>query len=337
MRRVCILLFTLAVLLPLSAQIYYLPKTVVRFHLLVERETYQPGDFARYAERYLRLVGVGQQETVSHRVIGCELTTLGVRDTTKCFVARLKGKGEKADFRLSDDGVLLAVNDEALPAPASHFFAQTKPSPARRKSAQSILSADALAAGSTAKMAEITAQQILDLREQRQLLATGEADNMPQDEQQLQLMLRRIDRQHDDLMSLFVGTTTRDTTEQQLLFCPEQEVERQVLFRLSRRLGMVDADDLTGAPYYISVKNLHPVEQPLLDNKKGEHLCANVPGMGRLTLRQDDVVLATFDVPLAQFGFVELRDGSLFKRDTVHLQLHPATGAVLRMLCEEKK
>ena len=39
-------------------------------------------------------------------------------------------------------------------------------------------------------MAEITAQQIQELQERRQQLATGEADEMPQDEQQLRLMLQ---------------------------------------------------------------------------------------------------------------------------------------------------
>lgn len=320
------------------AQTYYLPKTVVRFHLLIEKETYQPGDFARYAERYLRLTGVAQQQQVNHRVIDCHLSTIGVRDTSKCFVAHLKGKGEKAAFHLSDDGVLLAINDEPLPSPSRQFFPRTTATPqGSQLSTHSVLSAEALAAGSKAKMAEITAQQIIDLREQRQLLATGEADNMPQDDQQLQYMLQRIDQQHDQLMALFVGTTVRDTTEHQILYCPDSEVTHHILFRMSRRMGIVDCDDLAGVPYYISIRNLYPTEQPLLDNKKGEHLYANIPGMARLTLQYQDAELGSYDIPVAQFGIVELRDGSFFKRYVTHLQLHPATGAVVKMVCEDKK
>ena len=38
--------------------VYYLPKTAVRIHLLIEKQTYTPGQFARSAEHYLRLKGI---------------------------------------------------------------------------------------------------------------------------------------------------------------------------------------------------------------------------------------------------------------------------------------
>ena len=319
--------------LPLQAQTYYLPKTTLNIHLLIEKQTYTPGRFSRYAEKYLRVSGVSQDQQVSHRIIGCDVTTLGVRDTTKCFTLRLKGKSESADIRLSDDGVLLSINTDPLTPSSSlitqHAALNTQPSSLNTQHA-SLLSAEVLAAGSTAKMAELTAQQITELRERRQLLATGEADNMPQDERQLQLMLSELDSQCNALTSLFTGTVRRDTTAQEVTLCPDKEMEREVVFRLSRRLGLVDKDDLAGAPYYITLKNLHPAEKvPLPENKKGEGLYANVPGTVQLTLQQEDQPLATFQVPMAQFGFVELREASLFKRYHTTLQLHPATGAVV--------
>lgn len=328
MKELWLILVSLLSLLPLSAQTYYLPKTAVRFHLLIEKQTYTPGDFAHYAERYLRLGHIQEQEQVSHRVISCDLTSLGMRDTCKCYTLRLKGKGETADIRLSDDGILLAINAEPIPlsvhqAQTTHHTQATTPSP------RSLLSAEVVMAGSTAKMAELTAQQIFELREHRQQLATGEADDMPQDEQQLQLMLRRIDQQHDALMSLFTGTIHRDTTTAIVTLCPEQPTKREVVFRLSHRRGLVDKDDLSGIPFYMTLQNLYPTEQTDVGNKKDEGIYTNVPGMARLTLQQEDLPLATFDIPLAQFGHVELRDGSAFKRNQCHLQLHPATGAVV--------
>ena len=114
MRIIAALLLFLSIGLPSEGQTYYLPKTAVRFHLLIEKQTYTPGDFAAYAERYLHMSNIEQQEQVSHRVVTCLLTTAGVRDTTKCYTLRLKGKGEAADVRLSDDGILLAVNAEPV-------------------------------------------------------------------------------------------------------------------------------------------------------------------------------------------------------------------------------
>lgn len=75
MRIIAALLLFLSIGLPSEGQTYYLPKTAVRFHLLIEKQTYTPGDFAAYAERYLHMSNIEQQEQVSHRVVTCLLTT----------------------------------------------------------------------------------------------------------------------------------------------------------------------------------------------------------------------------------------------------------------------
>ena len=354
MKKFIPFLFYLFTFLPLSAQpeimqlepgrtpegvVYYLPKTALRFHLLIEKQTYTPGDFSRYAERYLRLTGIRQEEQVTQRVVGYEVSTLGIRDTSKCYAVKLKGKTETTDIKLSEQGTLLAVNGEAVPQSSPQLWGKTG-HPALSHSAEEgrkNLSAEALAAGSTAKMAEITAQQILELRESRQQLITGDADEKPQDERQLLLMLREIDKKTEQLMTLFTGTVQRDTIEQEFVLCPEKEMERQVVFRLSRRLGLVDADDLSGIPFYLTVKNLTPADHPAPIDKKQEGFYVNVPGMARITLLQEDQQLAQRDLPLAQFGFTELRDGDLFKRYLVSMALHPATGAVVNYSVEERE
>ena len=310
--------------------VYFLPKTTVQLHLLIEKTTYKPGEFARYAERYLRLSDVAQEEQVSHSIVRFDVSTIGVRDTSKCYLVRLKGKGKTTEINLSDDGILQAINDAPIKLkPHATFY------PARKQKTANpmrLLSREALQAGSTAKMAELTAQQIQELKEQRQLLVTGEADEMPQDESQLRLMISEIDAQCDVLTSLFTGTISRDTTEQMLTLCPDQEIAHDVIFRLSRRLGLVDADDLSGVPFYVTLKKLNDAEGILgPDNKKHEGFYVNVPTLARMTIEQDDQQLAAFDIPFAQFGFVELRDGGLFKQNDTHLQLHPATGAVVKM------
>lgn len=310
--------------------VYFLPKTELHFHLLVEQKTYQPGAYAKYAEKYLRMRGVQLEQEVTCSLADVTVSAVGVRDTSKCYVVRLKGgHAETAELSLSADGVLLAVND----SPMSPLLRQPfKPAPAKAPAdVHRYLTNEVRDAGSTAKQAELTAQLISDLQEQRRQLITGDADNMPQDETQLRLMLSEIDREHQALMSLFVGTVSRDTTEHHFTLCPDGPVDRDVAFRLSKRLGLVDSDDLSGVPFYISIKNLHPSRYPLPAQKKSEGFIVNVPGMARLSLFQEDLLMAEFDIPLAQFGFTELRDGQLFRRYVTHMQLHPATGAVVRL------
>ena len=110
-----------------EGQVYYLPKTAIRLYLQVEKTTYTPGEYARYAERNLQLKDIQQEPQVSYRLINYQLSTIGVRDTSKCYLLRMKGKAETATVNLSDDGILLSVNCEPLtavspkPTPITHL------------------------------------------------------------------------------------------------------------------------------------------------------------------------------------------------------------------------
>ena len=257
--------------------VYYLPKTVIHFHLLIEKKTYTPGIFCQYAEKYTPIVVKKQPP----------------------FKATAKKKKNLDPMKFLSDEVRMA--------------------------------------GSNAKKAELVALQMAELQEHRQQLITGEAEEMPTDKAQLQLMLDEIDQQYESLQSLFMGTTTCDTTEQHIALCPEREMKREVIFRISKPLGLVDKDDLSGIPFYLTIEDLHKQSQQQYDypeNKKDGGFYANVPGFVRLTLYREDRQLATYEYPFAQFGFTELRGGSLFKKYPTHLKLNPITGAVEKLQAE---
>lgn len=319
-----------------SGTVYYLPKTVIHFHLLIEKKTYTPGIFCQYAEKFLRQKPVGQEEEINHRVVDFRLSQTGVRDTSKCFIATLKGKSATSEIRLSEDGVLLAVNDTPIVVKKQPPF---KAAAKKKKDLDPMrfFSDEVRMAGSNAKKAELVALQMAELQEHRQQLITGEAEEMPTDKAQLQLMLDEIDQQYESLLSLFMGTTTCDTTEQHIALCPEREMKREVIFRISKPLGLVDKDDLSGIPFYLTIEDLHKQSQQQYDypeNKKDGGFYANVPGFVRLTLYREDRQLATYEYPLAQFGFTELRGGSLFKKYPTHLRLNPITGVVEKLQAE---
>ncbi|MBQ8064844.1 MAG: DUF4831 family protein [Prevotella sp.] len=347
MRIATVILFGLSTSLSLSAQpvttqmlggqapggvVYFLPKTVFHFHLLVERRTFTPGEFAPYAENYLRLRDVRQEREVSHNVIDVSITRSAVRDTSRCYTVKMKGgKCETAEVRCSEDGVLLAVNDEPLTIPVHVPFkaAQQPVMP----DAHRFLSAEVMAAGSRAKMAELTARQMQELQERRQQLLTDD-DETPKDERLVRRVIAEIDAEYQALLSLFTGTLHRDTVEHTVTLCPERYISREVFFRLSRQLGVVDKDDLAGVPYYISIEPISPAEAEkysVPENKKNEGFYVCVPGSIRLSLFRADMPLASFDLSAAQFGFTELCHGNLFKRYVTHMQLHPATGAIVRL------
>lgn len=325
--------------------VYCLPKTALRITVRVEKTTYTPGDFCKYANRYMRLEGVSEEPKTTHRLLSAKVSSYGVADPSKMYAVKFDPRTSASNIVLSDDGVLLAINSTPSPAvPAPKPFQPARK--AERPNPRKYMNKDILAAGSTAKMAELTAQEIYDVRDSKAALVKGEADFMPKDGEQLKVMLANLQHQDDVLTSLFSGTVERDTMETTFTLCPEGEMNRTVLFRLSNKLGIVDADDMAGAPYYISVTDLKSLPQEDLDEKqlkakekreiaareKGNCVYVNVPGKMAVTLYAGTKEIDSYEVKAAQMGKVEILSGDLFnKRYTTHLTLNPETGGVEKL------
>lgn len=319
--------------------IYALPKTAVRIAVLVEKTTYTPGDFAPYAERFLRLSDVGMEPSTVYRIIAVNQSAIGVSDSTKYYAIRFNNKTSAINVARAEDGVLLALNAEPRFQALPEAF---KPAPkAETVNPRQFMNEEILAAGSTAKMAQLTAQEIYDIRSSRSELVKGQADFMPQDGEQMKLMLSQLDRQDRSLTSLFAGTTVKDTTETVLTIVPDSAFQRKTLFRFSKHFGLVGADDLSGAPYYISVEDmtkLPPAEDNGKKKKAANGLYYNVAGKLRSTIYRANDVVSEEEFPAGQFGHVELLSGDLFnKHYNTRLWLNPISGDIDKLEAEPPK
>jgi hypothetical protein len=325
--------------------VYFLPKTALRVSVLVEKSVYTPGDFCNYAMRYMRLKDVVQEPTTTYRVISVSQMAIAKADTTKAYTVKVNAKTVAGNMSLAADGRLLAINAQGKQqAQPKAFVPAPKPEPVNPRQ---FMSEEMLAAGSSAKMAELTAREIYDLRENRNLLIKGQADFMPNDGAQMQMMLDRLETQDRILTQLFSGTTVRDTIETILTVVPDGDIEKSVLFRLSQKRGLVDADDLSGEPYYIRVEDLKTVptadeEALALAKKKKKQpeagIYVNVPGRLRSTIFKGERILSKLEVPAGQFGNVELLSGELFnKHYTTRLWLNELTGSVDQLEAEQPK
>lgn len=324
--------------------VYFLPKTALRFTVKVEKTTYTPGEFSAYATRYLRLSDVSDEPSVAYRMIDANITTLGLADNKRAYAVKFNPKSVAANVTLAEDGRLLAINannTDTNNAPKK-FVASPKP---KREDPRKYLNSDILSAGSKAKMAELTAQDIYEIRDSKNQLNRGEADFMPKDGEQLRIMLANLDKQEQSMTSLFAGTVDKDTTEHTFIVYPDGELNRQVVFRLSQKLGFVDKDDLSGEPFYLTVEDLHsnPTAQtPPADAKKKKEaesgVYVNVPGKAKATLTKGNTTVASLEFYGGQYGNVELLSGELFnKRSTTHLTVNPITGGVDKLDAEMPK
>jgi len=315
--------------------IYYLPKTSIRIDLLIEKSVYSPGEFCQYAGKYLNNEDVKCESHTLYKIAQIGISSVGIPDTSKCYSIKLNPKNATTKFVLDDEGILLAINATPKVINQQKAF---KPAP---KSAainpHKFMNQDILSAGSTAKMAELTAQEIYDLRDSRAQLAKGQAEFMPKDGEQLKIMLQNLDLQESALTQAFIGTTVKDTTEHIIMYCPDHETAKSLLFRFSSKLGMLDRDDMAGNPYYISIEDEHFVPQETILNKgkkkKTENgLFVNIPGKIKATLFNGDKMLGSIEIYAGQFGHAECLSTELFnKKYETHLTLNPNTGSVEKL------
>lgn len=317
---------------------YYLPKTVVNVSLLIEKTTFTPGQLALYSDLYFKKPA-SDEASETYRIVGYSFSTSALPDSSKMFRVPIDKKHTILTVDCDRNGVLKAINAKGTEAEKPVPFS---PAPkAAQLNPADYMSQDILSSGNQQKMARMVAQEIYDIRDSRNQLSRGEADFMPKDGEQMKLMLNQLNTQEQALMQLFEGTTMRDTTEATLTYVPEKENLKQVLFRFSKHLGLVDNDDMAGEPYYVVVSDEHVV--PTLpagtadDSKKKSEFNVGVslPGKIKLTITHNSQKQATFETNAAQFGRTEMLSEQLFtKKMTAHVVLDAVTGTVVRLESE---
>lgn len=323
---------------------YFLPKTVFEVVVTAEKAVTKPGEFAAYSDRYLRQPNVPTAESTEWTIKEITLMPYGVPDSTKAYSIKLRSQTSAPLVSLTDEGLLLSINkreeQETVPE-----LPKGIPAP-KEVNGRDFMTQEILAAGSSAKMAQLTAEFIYELRDSRNALIRGEADNTPKDGMQLKLMLDNLDKEIEALESLFKGQTLTSTEVMSFDYEPSADAsllgKQQLLCRFSRRLGLVDADDLSGEPIWIIIKALGTIPQAAPEpepTKKGlfgmgkskteQGVYVNVPQRAQVTISSPRATLLTKDVSICQLGVTELLSDVLFnKKMETRVTLHQHTGNV---------
>ena len=314
---------------------YFLPKTVFRVVVVAEKTVTTPGEFALYADRYLRQPDAPTATSTLWTIKSLSIQAIGVPDSSKAYNIKLRAKTSAPLVSLTDDGLLLGVNVEceAEPLPA---LPATVPAP-KPVNGRDYMTQEILAAGSVAKMAQLTAEEIYDIRDSRNALVRGEADNTPKDGAQLKLMLDNLDKQLYALESMFKGQSLTSTEVLTFNYEPSSEpVEQDMLCRFSRRLGVVDADDLSGEPIWISVQPVGslPAAEANEDvarrrQKMEQGLYVNQPARAQVVVKTATQPLLAAEFPVAQMGTTEILSDALFnKKLSTKVYIYQHTGSV---------
>lgn len=241
-------------------------------------------------------------------------------------------------MELAPDGRLLSINTNADALPILETPSMKKISK-EKLVGNNYKTQEILRAGSTTARAEITAQEIYDIRENRGLLAKGQADFNPKDGEQLKTMMAQLDEREKALLSLFLGTKTMEEHVFTFDVTPQQAQQTIDLFRFSRYLGVVPADEVAGTPIQLQIADratLPEVVESPKKKKEVEDLRYRIPSNADIRIVEHQKVWYEAIIPIAQFGRIEHLGGVLFnKKFNTKVRLSATTGQVEKLDLEQ--
>lgn len=317
--------------------IYSLPTTVLDITIEAELTVKKPGVFFKYAKKYLDIDNPITEASECWTLKSVTISPRGVADTDERYLMQFKA-GSTPFLILNSENLPLAINTENIPAihdvelPAA---TAAQPSALESPAALQVVSEEMLQSQSTAKRAELAAAQIYALRQSRTDIITGQAEQMPPDGQAMQLVLDNISAQEAALTAMFIGTEQHSTAVKTIQYRPGSEIKDNVIARLSILDGIVDADDLSGDPIYLSLSVISKGELPV--NEKGlvkqfpkGGVAYRIPGKAKADISFGGRKMASITADMAQYGVVFGLDPSIFtdKKAPAYLIFDPSTGAI---------
>lgn len=323
---------------------YSLPKTTITINAAVNKTTRTAGEFYQYAERYLGIAKPIRENETTYTLVGISAISKGIPDKANSYLVEFRSNTLAPFVSLTKEGVICAINSDAVldrketpSAETPNSDRTTLPNP------RSFLSEEILSAGSTAKQAELIAKQIYRLRETKNNILTGEADNMPPDGNAYKLVMDQIAFQERALTEMFIGHEETETSTAEFTVVPtENNIDKQVLFRFSKRLGIVAADDLSGSPVRLSLVNKNAVEHPTLTAKEEKALAEkfskgiiyNIPGKALLQVEFESKKLFEKELDVVQFGKQDVLTDKMFdnNKQPIKVIFFPELGSIKQII-----
>ena len=319
--------------------VYSLPTTWIDITIETEHAKYTPGEFYNYARRHLAINDAITEQLNTVKVKSIVINTRGEANSSEKWLVQFKG-GEGTSMLLSADGIPLTICSDSVATVKKAELpvaVVAQPTVLETPAARHAMTQEMIRSSSMSKRAELAAQRIFELRDMRNDLLSGELENAPADGKAMQLVLDNIDGQESALTAMFAGTKQTWTSVRTMTIYPDTlGMNGEVIARISPIDGILDADNLAGAPLRVSVDILERGELPL--NEKGElvtfpkgGVAYTIPGRALVTVSYEGETLLSTEVLLAQFGCTFGLDPRLFtnKKAPSMMQFDSTTGAVL--------
>ena len=317
--------------------VYTLPFTAFQIEVTAVKEVQIAGPYSKYSKIFTSDDDIIAEDAVKWSIESVKVTPYGIADSENRYVMQLKA-GAMTYIGVADDGMLLSINKEPdTPKLSSISKPDIEGTPVTGKEYLEFVNEDFVSAQSSYKQAQALAEELMEIRDAKISLTRGTAETMPTDGKQLEIMLESLEKQEKSLTNAFTGSSWKDREVKTFSFVPEKE-GRSVLFRFSVSDGVVDANDYSGEPVYVSVKVTEEAELPM--DSKGEEkklpkdaVMYCIPGTAELSLSYIGTNLYQKEYPMSQFGMLFGLNPAIFtdKKEPSYAVFDPSTGAVLEI------
>jgi len=251
--------------------VYALPMTLFEITAEFERTIEKPGPYARYALDMLGLRNVITSETESWNIAGLKIRTFEEIDPSEFYVIESdalinlnamvvkkeglildvssSAYGDEKSFKTGEPGDLSQLEFTDLGAD-EYYISQNDTAFRLVKLDTTFIQIPYLVERKRVlpldQLAEKAATTLLELREGKHYILTGEANVFPQSP----AALNEINRLESEYTALFAGKTLRDRKVVRYTIIPQKESAGTsvILFRFSELTGPSDANSNTGSP-----------------------------------------------------------------------------------------
>ncbi|MBM3420868.1 MAG: DUF4831 family protein [Bacteroidetes bacterium] len=259
-----------------SSLIYALPQTVFAIDVTLQRTIEKPGPYASFARDLVGLSDVITAESEEWSVISAELVPLEEIDPSEFYVVTYTGMIQAGALIMRQQGLILDISPENMISRQMPYttgdgdftalrfsdLGSTQYFAVQRDTAYRLVKTDTsffripyLVENrkqlTREQLADRAARALLELREGRHMILTGETNIFPQHN----AAIDEINRLEKEYLSLFTGKVLNEMVTLKIYYTPEtgKSSETGVLFRLSETRGVADVSDKAGVPVTINL------------------------------------------------------------------------------------
>lgn len=319
--------------------VFYYPKTVLSFRVSCIHETFVPGPYAKYSQKYLGVNPIGGEARELWQILNVSLSKNNEPDYTRLFsvegspsdlakvYSAIHSGGITPSIDMQHSG--LVEKPEVFPAlnfldmGVTPFILNEKSVFYTRVQVDSgfvkvPVQKNIVVEANLEDKAKEAAEFIFSLRKRRFDIVSGEVDHAIEGKA-LEVSLAELKRLEDSYLSLFVGKVLSDTASFQYSFEPTAATSQNaILFRFSETNGLLSDDNLAGRPIMLELvaeKNQESLKllSPNAANKEVVHFPYLFPEVCSLVLTDGKNTLFKQRTTINQLGTVVFFPVSILK------------------------